>query len=92
MMKICARAYRNQTTFAFISEGEALYYARQRLKKRIQLSLRKEAKSEVVPRAFGWRWLTVGLRWLSMLLIGLVIWESRQGVIRPFKRDFWLWR
>ncbi len=82
--QICARAYRNQTTLRSSLKNEALYYgAPEKLKKRIQASLRKEAKSEVFPRAFGWRWLTVGASLAFMLLIGVVIWRVAPRVIRP---------
>ena len=80
--KICARAYHSQTTLRSSLQHDSLYYPTPgNLKKRIQLSLRKEAKSQVTRRAFGWRWLTVGAPLAFMLLIGLVVW--RLVPIRP---------
>jgi anti-sigma factor RsiW len=74
--EICARAYHTQTTLRSSLKGESLYYgAPENLKKRIHSSLRKEAKSEVFPRAFGWRWLTVVASLAFMLLIGVVVWR-----------------
>jgi len=74
--EVCARAYHNQITLRSSLKDESLYYcAPEKLKKRIQSSLRNEAKSEVSPRAFGWRWLTVGASLAFMLLIGLVVWR-----------------
>lgn len=72
--EICARSYRTQTTLRSSLKSESLYYsAPEKLKKRIQSSLRREAKSEVFPRAFGWRWLRVGASVAFMLLIGVVV-------------------
>ena len=86
--QICARAYRNQTTLRSSLKNEALYYgAPEKLKKRIQASLRKEAKSEVFPRAFGWRWLTVGASLAFMLLIGVVVWRPVPRSIRPSRDE-----
>jgi len=74
--EVCARAYHNQITLRSSLKDESLYYrAPEKLKKRIQSSLRNEAKSEVSPRAFGWHWLTVGASLAFMLLIGLVVWR-----------------
>ncbi len=74
--EVCARAYHSQITLRSSLKDESLYYcAPEKLKKRIQSSLRNEAKSEVSPRAFGWRWLTVGASLAFMLLIGLVVWR-----------------
>jgi len=82
--EICAHAYRSQTTLRSSLKGDSLYYyAPERLKKRIQSSLRKEAKSEMLPHGLGWRWLTVGASVAFMLLIGLVIWRVLPRVIRP---------
>ncbi len=86
--EVSARAFRNQTTLRSYLKGESLYYgAPEKLKKRIQSSLRKEAKSEVFPRAFSWRWLTVGASLAFMLLIGLVIWRVAPRVIRPSSEE-----
>ena len=82
--EICARSYRTQTTLRSSLKGESLYYgAPEKLKKRIQSSLRKEAKSEVFPRAFGWRWLAVGASLAFMLLIGVVLWRLVPRSVRP---------
>lgn len=81
--EICARSYRTQTTLRSSLKGESLYYgAPEKLKKRIQSSLRKEAKSEVFPRAFGWRWLRVGASVAFMLLIGVVVWRLMPRSVR----------
>lgn len=82
--EICARNYRSQTTLRSSLKNDSLYYpAPEQLKKRIQLSVRKEAKSEMAPRGFGWRWLTVGASLAFMLLIGVVVWRLMPGSIRP---------
>lgn len=81
--EICARAFRNQTTLrSALKEGSLYYGAPEKLKKRIQSSLRKEAKAELFPRAFGWRWLTLGASVAFMLLIGVVVWRLMPRAIR----------
>lgn len=81
---ICARAYRSQTTLRSSLKNDSFYYpAPEKLKRRIQASLRKEAKSEVPQHAFGWRWLTVGASLAFMLLIGLVVWRFVPRYVRP---------
>jgi anti-sigma factor RsiW len=81
--EVCARSYRTQTTLRSSLKGESLYYgAPEKLKKRIQSSLRKEAKTEVFPRAFGWRWLRVGASVAFMLLIGVVVWRLMPRSVR----------
>ena len=80
--EICARTYRSQTTLRSSLKNDSLYYtAPEKLKKRIQSSLRKEARSKVSQPAFGWRWLTVGASLAFMLLIGVLVW--RLVPIRP---------
>ena len=82
--EICARTYRSQTTLRSSLKSDSLYYtAPEKLKKRIQSSLRKEARSKVSQRAFGWRWLTVGASLAFVLLIGVVVWRLVPGSIRP---------
>ena len=82
--EICARNYQSQTTLRSSLKNDSLYYAApEQLKKRIHSSLRKEAKSEVLPSGFGWRWLTMGASLALMLLIGLVVWKLAPGPIRP---------
>jgi anti-sigma factor RsiW len=82
--EICAGTYRSQTTLRSSLKNDSLYYAApDKLKKRVQSSLRKEAKSEMPQRAFGWRWLTVVASLAFMLLIGLVIWRVAPRIIRP---------
>jgi anti-sigma factor RsiW len=72
----CARAFRNQTTLKLALKADSLYHdAPARLKKRIQSSLRKEARSEVRPRAFAWRWTTIGASLALILLIALGVWK-----------------
>lgn len=71
--EICQRSYRSQTTLRSSLKNDSLYYsAPENLKKRIQSSLRKEARNEVTPRGLGWRWLTVGASLAFMLLVGVV--------------------
>jgi mycothiol system anti-sigma-R factor len=73
----CARAYRTQTTLRSALKGESLYYhAPEKLKKRIQSSLRKEARSEVSPGGVGWSWLTVAASLALMFVIGVVVWRA----------------
>ena len=82
--EICARSYRTQTTLRSSLKGESLYYgAPEKLKKRIQSSLRKETRSKAFPRAFGWRWLTVGASVACVLLIGVVVWRLVPRSVRP---------
>jgi anti-sigma factor RsiW len=82
--EVCARAYHNQITLRSSLKDESLYYrAPEKLKKRIQSSLRNEAKSEVSSHAFGWRWLTVGASLAFMLLIGLVVWRVALVRVNP---------
>ena len=81
---VCARTYRNQTALRSSLKHDSLYYsAPEKLKKRIQSSLRKESRSEVSQRAFGWRWLTVGASLAFMLLLGVAVWRFVPGSIRP---------
>jgi anti-sigma factor RsiW len=78
----CASAYRNQTALRSGFKDSSLYHsAPPRLEKRIRSSLRREAKSEVGRRLFGWRWLPVGAMAL-ILLLGFVIWRVAPG-LRP---------
>jgi len=44
--------------------------------------LRREAKSEVGRRSFGWNWLPVGVGLAFVLLMALVIWRAMPG-LRP---------
>jgi anti-sigma factor RsiW len=82
--EICARAHRTQTTLRSSLKSDSLYYpAPEKLKKRIQSSLRREAKSELLPHGFGWRWLTVGASLAFMVLIGVVVWRLVPRSIRP---------
>jgi anti-sigma factor RsiW len=82
--EICTRAYRSQTTLHSSFKNDSLYYtAPEKLKRRVQSSLRKEIKSEVSRRAFGWRWLTVGASLAFMLLIGVVVWRLVPRSISP---------
>jgi anti-sigma factor RsiW len=81
--ELCARVFRNQTVLRSSLKDESLYYdAPEKLKKRIQSALHKEAKAELFPRSFGWRWLTVGASLAFMLLIGLVVWRLVPSSIR----------
>lgn len=74
--EICARAFRNQTTLRSSLKGDSLYYrAPENLQKRVQASLRKEAKAELPPRRFDWRWLTAAASLAFMVLIGVVVWR-----------------
>jgi len=78
----CANAYRSQTALRSALKDSSLYHsAPARLEERIRSSLRREAKSEVGPRLFGWRWLSVGAMAL-ILLLGFVIWRAAPG-LRP---------
>jgi len=82
--EICARTYRSQTMLRSSLKNDSLYYsAPENLKKRIQSSLRKEARTEVSPRGLGWRWLTVGASLAFVLLVGVVAWRLAPRSIRP---------
>jgi anti-sigma factor RsiW len=83
----CASAYRNQTELRSAFKDSSLYHAApKRLGKRIQSSLRREAKSEVGGRWFGWRWLPVGVALALVLLMTLVVWRAMPG-LRPSGDD-----
>jgi anti-sigma factor RsiW len=74
--KVCARAYSNHATLSSALKDDSLYYsAPDRLKHRIQSSLKKEQKSQVRPRVFGWRWATVGASLALMLLFAWGVWK-----------------
>ncbi len=82
--EICARIYLSETTLLSSLKNDSLYFAApDKLKKRVQSALRKEAKSEVPQRAFGWRWLAVMASLAFMFLIGVVMWRIAPGSIRP---------
>jgi anti-sigma factor RsiW len=82
--EICARTYRTQTTLRSSLKNDSLYYAApDKLKKRVQSSLRKEARSGMLPHGLGWRWLTVGASLAFILLIGMVVWRLVPTSIRP---------
>ncbi len=81
--EVCAIAYRNQTALRSAFKDSCLYHsAPARLEKRIRSSLRREAKSEVGRRSFGWNWLPVGVGLAFVLLMALVIWRAMPG-LRP---------
>jgi len=81
--EVCALAYRNQTALRSAFKDSCLYHsAPARLEKRIRSSLRREAKSEVGRRSFGWNWLPVGVGLAFVLLMALVIWRAMPG-LRP---------
>jgi len=81
--EVCAIAYRNQTALRSAFKDSCLYHsAPARLEKRIRSSLRREAKSEVGRRSFGWNWLPVGVGLAFVLLMALVIWREMPG-LRP---------
>lgn len=72
----CARVFSNQTTLKSALRADSLYYnAPDKLRKRVQSSLRKEAKSEARPRLFSWRWAVLAAAPALMLLIGLAVWS-----------------
>jgi anti-sigma factor RsiW len=78
----CASAYRNQTALRSAFKDSSLYHsAPAGFEKRIRSSLRREAKSEVGRRWFGWSWLPVGAMAL-ILLLGFVIWRTAPS-LRP---------
>jgi len=81
--EVCASAYRNQTALRSAFKDSSLYYsAPEKLEKRIRSSLRREAKSELGRRSFGWRWLPIGVAATLVLLMALVIWRTLPG-LRP---------
>jgi len=83
----CASAYHNQTALRSAFKDRSLYHsAPPKLEKRIRSSLRREAKSEVGRRSFGWRWLPVGAMAL-ILVLGLVIWRAVPS-LRPSGDEF----
>jgi anti-sigma factor RsiW len=86
--QVCASAYHNQAALRSAFKDSSLYYpAPPRLEKRIRSSLRREAKSEVGRRLFGWRWLPVGAMALILVLLGLVIWRAVPS-LRPSGDEF----
>jgi len=85
--RVCATAYRNHTALRSAYKDSSLYYsAPEKLEKRIRSSLHSEAKSEAGRRAFGWRWLPVGVALAFVLLITFVIWRTMPG-LRPSGDD-----
>jgi anti-sigma factor RsiW len=79
--EVCAIAYRNQTALRSALKDSSLYHsAPAGLEKRIRSSLRREAKSEVGRRSFGWSWLPVGVALACVLLMALVIWQAVPGL------------
>jgi anti-sigma factor RsiW len=82
--QVCASTYRSQTALRSSLRDKSLYYpASEKLKKRIQSVVRKEAKSERSPRSLGWRWVAVGASLAFMLLIGVMLWRVLPGVSGP---------
>ena len=82
--QVCASIYQSQTTLRSSLRDKSLYYpASEKLKKRIQSAVRKEAKAERSPRPLGWRWIAVGASLAFMLLIGVLMWKVLPGVSRP---------
>jgi anti-sigma factor RsiW len=76
----CASAYHNQTALRSALRDRSLYHsAPAGLEKRVRSSLRREARSEVGRRWFGWRWLPVGAMAL-ILVLGLAIWRAVPGL------------
>jgi anti-sigma factor RsiW len=81
--QVCATAYRNQIALRSALKDSSLYHsAPAGLEKRIRSSLRREAKSDVGRRLFGWRWLPVGVALACVLLMALVVWRAVPG-LRP---------
>jgi anti-sigma factor RsiW len=77
----CAIAYRNQTALRAALKDSSLYHSVPAgLEKRIRSSLRREAKSEVDRRWFGWSWLPVGVALTFVLLMAFVIWRNVPGL------------
>ena len=82
--QVCASAHRNQTALRSTFKESSLYHpAPARLEKRIRSSLRREAKSELGRRSFGWRWLPIGVVATLVLLMALVIWRTLPGLRPP---------
>jgi anti-sigma factor RsiW len=85
--QVCSSAYRNQTALRSAFKDSSLYHSASKgLEKRIRSSLRREAKSEVSPRWFGWRWFQVGGALAVVLLMAFVIWRVVPG-LRPSGND-----
>lgn len=81
--QVCATAYRNQTALRSAFKDSSLYHsAPEKLERRIRSSLRREARSDVGRRAFGWRWLPVGAALAFVFLMAVVIWRAVPG-LRP---------
>ncbi len=81
--EVCANAYRHHLALRSAFKDSSLYHsAPAGLEKRIRSSLRREAKSEVGRRWFGWSWLPVGVALACVLLMALVIWQALPG-LRP---------
>ena len=81
--QVCASVYRNQIALRSGFKDSSLYYsAPEKLEKRIRSSLRREARSEVGPRSFGWRWLPAGVALAFVLLMAVVLWGVVPG-LRP---------
>jgi len=80
--QVCASAYHNQAALRSAFKDSSLHYSVPvGLEKRIRSSLRREAKSEVGRRSFGWKWLPIGAL-AFVLLMAFVIWRALPG-LRP---------
>jgi hypothetical protein len=82
----CKLDYRSHMTLRSSFQHTSLYYrAPTDLKKSIRASLVKEARVEVTPRAFLWRWVLAGVT-LAILAIG-AIWNVVPLFVHPASED-----
>ena len=84
----CANGYHSQTALRSSLKDSSLYHSAPRgLEKRIRSSLRREAKSEVDRRWFGWNWVTAAASLALLLLAGVAVWRLTPRSIGPSGDD-----
>lgn len=83
----CQLNYRNQLTLRSSLQQRSLYFhAPDNLKKRIQLSLQEEVRTQPTPRAFRWGWVMMGASLAALLLIGMV-WKVLPLLMYPSSEE-----
>lgn len=81
--EVCKIVYQSQIKLSSSLKDNSLYYrAPDNLKKRIRSSLKKEAKAEAKPSAFGWRWAIAGASFSFLLLLG-TLWFVMPRFMQP---------
>lgn len=80
----CSFAYGNHVALRTTLKNKSLYYpASDKLRKRIQSSLRQEEKPKASFDFFGLRWITAVSALAAVILIGAVVWKVLPRVNGP---------